>query len=181
MPDTMTPAQMVAAEQARRERQLALELAADDLRRAEAAAEAARARIGEIMRRDAAEPRRQYRIGGPRAAEIVGVQRSTILDWRDNRAPDWEQLQDLAQRALGGDEDAEDELQRRIPWLAAWDAAVHHVSRRSSDRAHGGQFDPLRPVPDEPAADDLREVYERALRQLAAGEVGPTPPAPEDI
>ena len=180
MPDTMTPAQETAAEQARRERQLALELAAEALRRAEAAAEAARARIGEIMRRDAAEPR-QYRIGGPRAAEIVGVQRSTILDWRDNRAPEWGQLQDLAQRALGGDEDAEDELQRRIPWLATWSIAVRHVSRRAFDRAHGGQYDPLAPLPDEPAMDDLREVYERALVQLAAGEVGPTPPAPEDI
>src|SRR5690606_6170805 len=175
MPDTMTPAQETAAEQARRERQLALELAAEALRRAEAAAEAAKARIGEIMRRDAAEPRRQYRIGCPRAAEIVGVQRSTLLDWRDNRQQQWTELVDLAVRAVAGDEAAEDELGRYIPWLATWDVAARYVSRRASDRAHGGQFDPLRPLPDEPAMDDLREVYERALAQLAAGEVGPTP------
>src|SRR5690606_39284677 len=122
----------------------------------------AKARIGEIMRRDAAEPRRQYRIGGPRAAEIVGVERTTLVDWRDNRQQQWTELVDLAVRAVAGDEAAEDELQRRIPWLATWSIAVHHVSRRAFDRAHGGQYDPLAPLPDEPAAADLREVYERA-------------------
>src|SRR5690606_41262147 len=162
MPDTMTPAQVCAAEQARRERQLALELAAEALRRAEAAAEAAKARIGEIMRRDAAEPRRQYRIGGPRAAEIVGVERTTLVDWRDNRQQQWTELVDLAVRAVAGDAAAEDEVQRRIPWLATWSIAVPHVSRRALDRAHRGQDHPLAPLPGEPAAAARRAASERA-------------------
>jgi hypothetical protein len=176
--DNMTPAQQDHAAVRLRERiKYALQAAGDRANDAYAVRAAAIAEIGALLRLDDEQPD-GVRIGITGAQAYAGLSRPTLTAARDDLTA-WNDLAQLASRALDDDEDARAKLEARLPALGGWRAAAECLLHD-----HDHDYDPFADFgPDRaegPGTPEgytvLMDRYRKTLRRLAAGEALPDEP-----
>lgn len=154
----------------REARETALRHAGQSAQEAKLARAAAIAEIGRLLREDRADG---DAVGIVRAEDLTGLSRPTLTDARADTAA-WDEIVKLAEGTLAGYDDDQAALHARMPYLAGLDAAISYLHKVHEDRhvaEHGfSPMDDLRLDEPVPGADELADLYRRAVRRIATGE-----------